>query len=996
MRRRRLGLALAVTCLATSTAHAVVPRSLGAGRAPIDQQDLVALPAAQLAGPVRARVDVTWNRALRPAAWRAFTAARPGAWQASWDSATSVPTRVWGAGIAAPGASASPALAEQAARAVLGAHLDLLAPGASPADLELVSNHWDGAMRTVGFVQRHQGLRVVGGQLSVRIKNDRIFVLSSQALPHVAIAGAPTARTGWAGAGLVAAARAATVAELGLADSAAITASAGSPHDAGADLVILPLVGERGVLGYRVVQPVTVDAGADGRWTVYVDPATARPLARRSELHFTSATLLIDTVDRYPARPRQAVPAVEVDLVAGQPFRTTSQGQVNWATATPLTATAMATGRRVIIENLAGPLAVAPLTFTPGSQVVWSAGADELIDAQLQLLVHGERVREFARTFAGGLPFLDAPVLAHANINDECNAYSNGTRIHFFKSSDRCANTALLADVIYHEYGHSIHRHAIIEGVGAFDGAMSEGLSDFLAAAITEDSGMGRGFFKTDEPLREIDPPDFENSWPRDVGEIHYTGIIYAGTFWDLRERLIAELGPEQGRQHTLNLFFASVQRATDIPSSLVEVLAADDDDGDLSNGTPNECAIRSVFSAHGMRTTTGDVVAPGALDAPAGQTTAPVDIAIRGVSSVCPTDAISRVVVKWQPGVGGSPSSGQLDASPSAGGYHAEVPLPNPGGRVDFTVTIEFADGSKSSLPDNLADSRYQIYNGPTVALYCTDFEGDDPFATGWTRSHGGGDAQFEWGAASDERSATDPASAYSGQNLLGLGLGTDYWDDASAEVHLPPIDVGQYSYVLLQYRRWLAVEDAYYDQAIIRANGEPVWTNLDSMMGDDSSTHHIDKEWRFDSVALSSRFAGPTLDLSFELSSDQGLHFGGWNLDDVCVVADPTSICGDGARTGGEECDAGPDNANAADACRLNCKFARCGDGVVDSGEECDGGPSGDPTCLPACVAAIDVDDEPGTGCCQSGGGGAGGALALTGLVGLIGLGRARRRRR
>src|SRR6185436_12962814 len=114
-----------------------------------------------------------------------FVAVAGGHWEASWDRATGIPNRIWGEGIAVPGASADPAIAASAAQRVIESHLDLLAPGATPADLVLVSNHWDGEMRSIGFVQLARGMRVVGGQVSVRIKNDRIFVLSSQALPAV-------------------------------------------------------------------------------------------------------------------------------------------------------------------------------------------------------------------------------------------------------------------------------------------------------------------------------------------------------------------------------------------------------------------------------------------------------------------------------------------------------------------------------------------------------------------------------------------------------------------------------------------------------------------------------------------------------------------------------------------------------------------------------------------------------------------------------------------
>ena len=45
---------------------------------------------------------------------------------------------------------------------------------------------------------------------------------------------------------------------------------------------------------------------------------------------------------------------------------------------------------------------------------------------------------------------------------------------------------------------------------------------------------MGRGFFYTDEPLRDLDPEGVEAVWPGDRGEPHVTGMIFGGAMWDL------------------------------------------------------------------------------------------------------------------------------------------------------------------------------------------------------------------------------------------------------------------------------------------------------------------------------------------------------------------------------------------------------------------------------------------------------------------------------
>jgi uncharacterized protein (TIGR03382 family) len=211
---------------------------------------------------------------------------------------------------------------------------------------------------------------------------------------------------------------------------------------------------------------------------------------------------------------------------------------------------------------------------------------------------------------------------------------------------------------------------------------------------------------------------------------------------------------------------------------------------------------------------------------------------------------------------------------------------------------------------------------------------------------------------------------------------------------VQLPPIDVGQWSDVRLQFRRWLAVEDSYYDKARITANGEQAWINYSQDRGDASAIHHVDREWAFQDVRVSGYARGHTLQLGFELASDEGLHFGGWHLDDLCVVANVSSVCGDGVKTATEECDEGDANSNARGArCRTYCRLGGCGDEIVDGGEECDDGPAGSERCTPQCTRV----DGDGGGCCSAGSSpvGAAGSAALGALVGMMLLRRRRRPR-
>ena len=73
------------------------------------------------------------------------------------------------------------------------------------------------------------------------------------------------------------------------------------------------------------------------------------------------------------------------------------------------------------------------------------------------------------------LPLLDETLTVNVNINQTCNANYDGENINFYRStqpnpngqaSTQCMNTARLSDVVYHEFGHALHHHSIIPGVG--------------------------------------------------------------------------------------------------------------------------------------------------------------------------------------------------------------------------------------------------------------------------------------------------------------------------------------------------------------------------------------------------------------------------------------------------------------------------------------------------------------------------------------------------
>ena len=67
-----------------------------------------------------------------------------------------------------------------------------------------------------------------------------------------------------------------------------------------------------------------------------------------------------------------------------------------------------------------------------------------------------------------------------------------GKPLRVYVEGGGCANTGLIADVNYHEWGHGLHYYSLLSGT--FDGSYSEGYSDTVAFLMTLDSTIAPGF----------------------------------------------------------------------------------------------------------------------------------------------------------------------------------------------------------------------------------------------------------------------------------------------------------------------------------------------------------------------------------------------------------------------------------------------------------------------------------------------------------------------
>jgi MYXO-CTERM domain-containing protein len=851
---------------------------------------LVATPARAMRGasdalvaPGEAALRIAPSVAYRapsPAkqmAWsRLITTTGDVRWRALWDEDTGAPLRVFGGFDRAPGSVASSAVAEAHARAFLAAHLDLIAAGSSIDDFALVADDLTSAMRTVAFEQRVEvagvgAVRVPGAIVSFRYKNDRMFVFASEAT-HASALDAPKIKAN----------AAAIAARAWVAKDHRFATTRGGP-----ELVAHRMIhrGREEIrLAYRVE---VVTKSPRGAFEVFVDARTGKPISRASLLRFASEAVAIDAPVRGPDGARMNYPAVlETVDIGATAAATDASGEVSWTDPSATTLTTIAAGQFAEVDNQDGPAASSSFPLADGGQALWSLAADEFGDAQLSAYVHVNRVREHALTIAPDMAFLTSVIVAKPNEDDPqgCNAFWDGSDLNFYRQNSMCNNTARIADVVYHEFGHGFHQHAAIPGVVAMiDPALGEGTADYMAVSLTGDPNVAPGFYlgQPNVPLRSVDTG---RRWPDDISsDPHETGLIWVGSLWDLRTYLQEDLDADTGAAIANQLYFGAIQRASDIPSTYVEVLAADDDDGDLGNGTPHFCEIERAFSAHGLADgldATGLTIAHRPLDIVVAEASSPITVTVERPHPECKHEvAIDNIVATV---TRGEEQPIDIDLRPDGKRFLGELPPATSGSVFGYHLTAK-AGTTSIARPDNRADPDYYVFAGETEKLFCTGFENG---ADGFTFDDGGfGTGTFAIGAPGGK--GGDPDQAYDGKNVLGTTLGGSglYLADRKAFAHGPVVDLKGARQVHLQMRRWLTVEDGFYDHATISVNGTMLWQNLGTNESD-GTLDLLDKEWRFFDLDISS-VVGESAQVTLGLDADPVQNFGGWNVDELCIVA-------------------------------------------------------------------------------------------------------------
>jgi len=476
----------------------------------------------------------------------------------------------------------------------------------------------------------------------------------------------------------------------------------------GGNLVVLPIENQTGYdfhlayeLNLKTAEPV-----AD--WRCYVDAHDGELLWRYNQVYYETilGNVSGDVQLETPFDPWVEKPFWDqyVNVEGYDPAVTDSFGnwEVQVSGGAPRDIEVWLWGRWVNVNRYDGSDAHILTTGSPGTPVdiYWDPSNSQ--PAERTGFYHTVIAHNYLREIDPNFHGLDYEMPCNVNITSgTCNAYWDGSSINFFKEGGGCTNTAQIADVVYHEYGHGVTQHVHPN----CPGDMHEGFSDYYGCTITNQNLVGRGFTGPGSYLRNL-----KNTlrYPEDMnGQVHHDGMIIGGALWDIREMMYPDVELADSLFH-----YARYGYAGGFVDYFYDVLEVDDDDGNIWNGTPH---ARIIYIAFGNNHGIGpglyvNIVHTPLLDTEDDQNPYPVLAEVTGIFPI----NVDSVITFYSTGGDFTPLHMTPTGNPDE--YGCEIPAQPSGTYVHYYLLGLDSLGTRGLLPENAPDSVFTFYVGPDV----------------------------------------------------------------------------------------------------------------------------------------------------------------------------------------------------------------------------------------------------------------------------------------
>ena len=468
-----------------------------------------------------------------------------------------------------PTATAPPALLERKHVPYYDTQMFLF--GHPMLDLVETGSVDDGQIRSIEYAQMYNGLPVIGGHVAVVVSHGAVILAQGTATPLRDIETAPAIDEAHA---------------IGI-----VQDRVQRPHSGDRDEARLVIFDK------HLAWEVTAWRG-DVQAIVYVDAQTADILDAHDNTRYEYTGIARNHVDERTVGDKVVdLPASHLRLrtARGNTTLTDDDGAFKFQGEGKVFVTANLNGRYVQVNNLAGENATFIGVIRPETKYQLEWTENHSTPEERDVFRGTTTTNRFVSTVYPDLPWMTVSLLAKVNHNRTCNAFWNGSSINFFVAGNGCNNSGRIFDVVAHEWGHGFDQNA---PGGAADGGLGEFIGDLISFVQTKSPLLAPNFFTNGRPVRDLDDPNFQCYDP-EVRQVHAAGQLLGATMFDVMVDLEkAGVTGEQLKRLLLRPIAIAQTRAEWYQA----LLAVDDDNGNLLDGTPHECIIYDQFKAHSCK----------------------------------------------------------------------------------------------------------------------------------------------------------------------------------------------------------------------------------------------------------------------------------------------------------------------------------------------------------------------------------------------------------
>ena len=523
-------------------------------------------------------------------AWQNFIGQNP-TWGARFNRYTKLPHRAVG----------NPISFGSSQQDLVGKSIDFINSQLSEFSIptnKLIStrNHNDGKYINVDFVQYHNGMEILWSNVAFRYSQKKEIIMFGLDVHTTIPNSLPQTIT--------------AVQAQSAAENALSTPILNSTVNGAKKIIPIPVNGN---YEYHVVYEVITETQdtkeMPGKYVSYVDAETAKIWYRDNKVHQIGFTVDADLhrTNLFTASQLTALPHLRA-VSGSNTYYSDAAGVFN-IPGTTFTGAIHLDGRYCDIvtgQNGTVSPSVSPTGITNNGTYTYPVSTPQPQIQHFSTYYNVNVVHDFMKSKLPTFTSMDNPLRTRIDRTDgDCNAFYNGSSINFYTTANGCNAFSLINTVVYHEYGHGISNQ-FYNSQGTFfsNGGLGEGYSDIWAFFIEDDPIVGRG--------RVINSPNSfvrrydvnPKVYPQDlVGQVHADGEIIAGAWWDTYQYW-------GSLDSVSSLFAQSLYGVANGPNGtegevyfdvLIDALQYDDNDNNISNGTPHFNFIVQGFADHGI-----------------------------------------------------------------------------------------------------------------------------------------------------------------------------------------------------------------------------------------------------------------------------------------------------------------------------------------------------------------------------------------------------------